>query len=111
MPSRVAVSGQLAGHAVGVERGIAVAGRPADPPRSRAPTSTYSPLEPLHHGLVLVAGEQPLVELGVHGRLEVGAVVLDVETGVGVGRDDDVRGVALVDAVDGIGHGIPLLIL
>ena len=35
------------------------------------------------------------------------AVVLDEQAGVGVGRDDDVRGVALVDAFHGIGHGPP----
>ncbi|NDH22563.1 MAG: hypothetical protein EBY49_01110 [Actinobacteria bacterium] len=56
---------------------------------------------------MFVAGLEPLVELCVYGALEVGAVVLDIEAGVGVGTDDDVRVVRLVDAFEWVRHVFP----
>ena len=59
-------------------------------------------VELLDHRAVLVSGDEPLVELGVHRRLEVRrGSRRPGKPGVRVGRDDDVRRVALVDAFDG----------
>ena len=59
---------------------------------------------------MFVAGLEPFVELRVHGTLEVGTVVLDIEAGVGVGTDDDVGIVRLVNAFKRVRHALPLRI-
>ena len=110
---RVAVGeDDLAGDAVGVEHLVAHAGV-VGAAQARLvvalPLLDVLAVQLLDHRAVLVAGDQPLVELGVHRRLEVLAVVLDEQAGVGVGRDDDVGGVALVDACHGSDAPLPPL--
>jgi hypothetical protein len=108
---RVAVGeDHLAGDAVGVEHLVphgGVVGAPQAGLVVPLPLGDVLAVDLLDQRAVLVPGDQPLVELGMHRRLEVVAVVLDEQARVGIGRDDDVRRVAAVDALGGIGHGGP----
>ena len=77
----------LAGHPVGIEGLVAdlgIEGAPEPDLVLALPALDVLAVELLDHGPVLVAGGEPLVELGVDRRVQVRAVVLDVEPGVGV---------------------------
>ncbi len=100
----------LAGDAVGIECLVAdlgVVGALKAPFVLPLPLLDILAVHLLDHRPVFVAGLEPLVELCVYGALEVGAVVLDIEAGVGVGTDDDVRVVRLVDAFERVRHVFP----
>ena len=100
----------FAGDAVGVECLVAdlgVIGALEAPFVLSLPLLDVFAVHLLDHRPVFVAGLEPFVELRVHGTLKVGTVVLDIEAGVGVGTDDDVGIVRLVNAFKWVRHVFP----
>jgi len=108
---RVAVGeDHLAGDPVGVELLVADLGvvRALQPFGVVAlPLRHVLAVDLLHQAAVVVALQHPLVELGVVPGLQVLAVLLHLQAGMGVRRDDHVRLVAGVDAFQRIRHGPP----
>ena len=108
---RVAVGeDHLAGDAVGVELLVAHLG--VEGPAQTLLVVTLPLLDVVAVDLLLeaavgVALLEPLVELRVVLRLQVVAVLRDLQAGMGVRRDDDVRVVARVDPFERIRHAVP----